>query len=103
MTSTWRIPHLRSDLVWWIVGGDEVHGSDEVRALCERTRQDLAGVETRVERLRTLTGQSWVVVDSVASYDGADGVSRVASCDIYEFEDGAVTTITSYNVELEAD
>jgi limonene-1,2-epoxide hydrolase len=95
-------PHLRTDVVWWIVGGDEVHGSDEVRALCERTRHDLDGVETRFERLRTLVGDSWVVLDSVATYEGANGVSRVASCDIYEFKDGAVTTITSYNVELEA-
>jgi hypothetical protein len=32
--------------------------------------------------------------------DGTTGV--VSSCDVYEFTDGQVTTITSYAVELDA-
>jgi len=40
-------------------------------------------------------------VDSVARYVSADGsLSRVASCDIYDFVEDRVVRIRSYNVEL---
>jgi hypothetical protein len=41
------------------------------------------------------------VIDSRATYVDAENTSfAVASCDIYEFVDGALAEITSYNVEL---
>ena len=45
-------------------------------------------------------GGDAVVVDTRTVYRDADGVSTVASCDIYEFRDGEVVTLTSYNVEV---
>jgi ketosteroid isomerase-like protein len=48
-------------------------------------------------------GGRTAAVDVVARYVDADGsTSVVSSCDVYEFEDGQVTAITSYAVELDA-
>lgn len=43
-----------------------------------------------------IVGDDAVVVDVVARYDQPASSFVVASCDIYEFVDGLVTTITSY-------
>jgi hypothetical protein len=41
-------------------------------------------------------------LDSRAEYvDAEGGSSLIASCDIYEFNDGSLATITSYTVEQE--
>jgi ketosteroid isomerase-like protein len=48
-----------------------------------------------------VAGTDAAAVDAIGRYTDADGeVSLVSSCDIYEFRDGLVTTITSYAVEL---
>jgi hypothetical protein len=36
----------------------------------------------------------------VARYAGPDGTFTVSSCDVYEFEDGALVRITSHVAEL---
>ncbi|MBJ2119784.1 hypothetical protein I6N91_02170 [Arthrobacter sp. MSA 4-2] len=66
--------------------------------------QDLKDVHTDFEQFRVLTAGESVIVDSIARYAGADGsLSRVASCDIYDFVEGRVAKIRSYNVELAPD
>jgi hypothetical protein len=48
-------------------------------------------------------GDGTVVVDTVTHYDHpSDGVSVVASCDLYDHEGGVVTRIRTYSVELPA-
>lgn len=42
-----------------------------------------------------------VAVDAIGRYAGRDEVSAVSSCDIYEFVDGTVQTITSYALEVD--
>ena len=42
-----------------------------------------------------------VAVDTLARYSGPNGVTTVASCDIYEFTGEEITTITSYAVEID--
>ena len=48
-----------------------------------------------------ITTDDCVVIDSEAEYVDDDGESsHVASCDLYEFIDGNIAAITSYNVEV---
>jgi len=95
------VPRLDDDIVWELVGGEALAGKLAVVDVCTSLARDLKDVQTTFDRLRVIVASASVVVDSVASYFSADGsISRVASCDIYDFEDGRVVRIRSYNMEL---
>ena len=96
------LPHLADDVIWTVVGADPLIGRKAVKKAIERTAADLAAVTTEFQRFRTVVGEESVVVDSLARYTDAGGdVSIVASCDIYDFaDDGRITEIVSYTVEL---
>ena len=94
-------PYLAGNITWTMVGGEQLVGRDQVVRTCEESARYLDGVETRFSRFRVLAGADWVVVDTEAAYEGADGEkSVVASCDIFEFAGAMVVNITSYNIEL---
>ena len=95
------LPHPADDVMWRVVGADPLVGLKQVKKAIERTGKYLADVTTEFQRFRTVVGDESVVVDSLARYTEAGGdVSIVASCDIYDFADGRITEIVSYNVEL---
>jgi ketosteroid isomerase-like protein len=96
-------PRLAEDVVWVAHGGPTTTGREAVVAVCEQTLAELAGSTTTFPSWRTIEGDGAVVVDVVARYDQPDGTFVVASCDLYEFDDGMVTAITSYAAELPAD
>ncbi|MGC5169059.1 nuclear transport factor 2 family protein [Microbacterium sp. DT81.1] len=93
-------PHLAEDVVWQMPGSDGLRGRDEVIAACRSTATGLEGVRVEVERFLVVDGGGSVAVDTLTRYHADDGLSVVASCDVYEFRDGAVTRITSYTVEV---
>ena len=94
-------PFLAADVVWHVMGGETRRGSDAVTAVCEETLSQLTGTTTEFTRFVTVSEADRAAVDTVARYTGPDGdISVVASCDVYEFRDGALTTITSYYAEL---
>jgi ketosteroid isomerase-like protein len=94
-------PYLADDATWSVVGEDELVGKEAITRACERLVADLAGVRTDFRRFRALVGGDWVVVESLADYtDREQQVSAVASCDIYDFRDGMLAEITSFNVAL---
>jgi hypothetical protein len=96
---------LSPDVRWTAVGEGVVTGRQSVVDACESTLADLATTTTVFSRFVVVAdadGRS-AAVDVVARYVDPDGTtSVVSSCDIYEFSDGLVTTITSYAVELDA-
>ena len=95
-------PYLDDDVSWSLVGGQELTGKEAVRAECEESASYLAGVTTDFRRFRALVGPDWVVIDSLAEYTDPQGeVSAVASCDIYDFSDGLIRRIASYNIALD--
>jgi hypothetical protein len=95
-------PHLGANVRWNIVGEAEIVGRDVVIAACEDSAAYLATVSTTFRSLRTYAGPAFVVVDAVAEYIDPDGDrSVVASCDIYQYDGGTLSEITSYTVELE--
>ena len=94
-------PELADDVTWTLIGQDQpISGKQAVVELCRRSAVELEGVTTTFRRFRVVVAEDCVVIDSLADYVGADGTSVVASCDLYDFRDGKVTAITSYNIEL---
>jgi SnoaL-like domain len=94
-------PFLSDDVSWTLVGEEQLTGKADVIATCERTAGYLAGAKTEFRRFRTLVGEDWVVIDSLADYIDCDQeTSTVASCDIYDFRDDALVAISSYTIEL---
>jgi ketosteroid isomerase-like protein len=92
---------LAPDVRWTAVGEGVLTGRDAVVDACEATLGALASGTAEFQRFVVVAGTDAAAVDVVARYTDADGeVSRVSSCDIYEFGNGLVTTITSYAVEL---
>ncbi len=95
------IPRLADDIVWTLVGEQPLVGKDAVVALLEATEAELKGTQTDFQRFRSIAAGDAVVVDSVAHYvDSTGDASEVASCDIYDFAEGQVAEIRSYNIEV---
>ncbi len=95
------IPRLADDIVWTLVGEQPLIGKDAVVTLLEATEAELKGTQTDFERFRSVASGDTVVVDSIAHYvDSTGDRSEVASCDIYDFVEGQITEIRSYNIEL---
>jgi ketosteroid isomerase-like protein len=89
-----------SDNVRWVaVGGETTIGRDAVIDICETTSRELADTRTEFLRFLIIDGDEAVAVDSLARYiEDSGDTTTVASCDIYEFLEGRVATITSYTV-----
>ena len=93
--------HMLDDIEWTLVGGDTVSGRAKVMEVCEASATELTSVRAAFERFRVLPTADGVVIDSQARYtDAEDAVSMVRSCDIYDFIDGKLAAITSFNIEL---
>ena len=97
-------PYLAEDVQWVLVGGPTLVGKQAAIEACESTLQELAQTETIFSKFRTVVGADAVVVDVIGEYSAPDQAgSVVASCDIFDFSDGLIRTITSYTTELPPD
>ena len=92
---------LAPDVRWVAVGAGELVGRQAVVDACEETLAELSAGSAEFLRFLVVAEGDRVAVDAVARYVDADGTSVVSSCDVYEFSDGLLTTVTSYAVELE--
>ena len=98
------IPHFAETLVWRAIGAGVTSGRADVTRQCTDLAAELDGVTVELRHLRVIGGAESVVVESLTAYTGDDGeISTVASCDVYDFADGVLTGITSYNVEVPPD
>ena len=79
-------PALAPDVRWTSVGDGTLTGPEAVVDACEATLGELASGTAEFERF-------------VVIADGATSV--VSSCDNFAFRDGAISSITSYTVELD--
>lgn len=94
--------YLADDVQWRTIGGELLYGKDAVMKSCNESTSYLSGVATTFTRLRAIVCETSIVIDSEATYtETTGGTSAVASCDIYDFGDGKVRSITSYNVGLD--
>ena len=94
-------PALSPDVRWTCVGAVVLEGRQAVVDACEETLAALADTHVAFTRFVVVADGATAAVDTVARYTDRDGTAVVASCDVYEFRDGALAAITSYDVELE--
>lgn len=93
--------YLSESIKWNNVGGEKYIGRDVVIDQCEKSASDLATVPTTFTKFKVRQAQACILVESIAQYkDNEDQLSTVASCDVYQFADGLLIEITSYNIEL---
>ena len=93
--------YMLDTVQWNLIGGERLEGKEAVISTCDQSATHLAGVTTKFNRFRTVIGKDCVVIESEAEYtDEKQGVSTVASCDLYDFVDGKLARITSYTVEI---
>jgi hypothetical protein len=92
---------LAKDVRWTVVGYMVLEGADAVRQTCAETLESLQDTTTIYDRCVTAAQNGIVAVDTVARYAGPNGLTAVASCDIYEFTGEVITAITSYAVEVD--
>lgn len=93
--------HIAADARWIAVGENLTEGRDAIANACAASADELANVQTEFQRFVIVAGTDAVAVDAIGRYTDPDGtVSLVSSCDVYEFRDGLITTITTYAVEL---
>jgi hypothetical protein len=93
---------MHPQVEWTLVGVARLEGIDQVRAACERSLAQLERMTTQFLRFKTVAGPDAVAIDSVAKYvDVKWQRSFVRSCDIYEFTQGYLTSITTYTAAIE--
>jgi SnoaL-like domain len=91
---------IAPDVRWVSVGGGITEGKDAVVEVCESMLLELTDTTTDFGRFLIVDGGDTVAVDAVGNYVDAAGVSVISSCDLYEFRDEQLTTITSYTVDV---
>lgn len=94
---------LDENVVWNLIGLARLEGRDAVVAACNGTTAGNVDVTTSWLRFVSTGDGDVVAVDAIGRYEGPDNVTAVSSCDIYEFTDGVVHTITSYTTEVNPD
>ena len=94
---------LAEHVEWNLVGEARLTGRDAVIAACQVTTAANADVTTTWLRFVSTGDGDVVAVDAIGRYAGPDDVTAVSSCDIYEFTDGTIRTITSYATEVDPD
>jgi hypothetical protein len=93
--------YFREDITWNMIGGEFVSGKEAVIKTCEESAKYLSGVKTTFHSFNTRIVENTVIIESSADYfDENNGKSAVASCDIYDFQEGKLQAITSYNIEI---
>ena len=94
-------PYMANEIKWNIVGGEELMGREAVIERCNQSAKYLETVSTTITKLKINHAETFVVVEGAAQFqDQENQTSSVASCDVFQFSDGRLVEITSYNIEL---
>ena len=94
-------PYMADEIKWSIVGKEELVGRDAVIDQCNKSAKFLETVSATITKLKINRAETFVVVEGAAQFqDQENQTSSVASCDVFQFSDGRLVEITSYNVEL---
>jgi hypothetical protein len=95
-------PFIADNIQWIMVGGELILGKEKVIETCEKSTNYLKTVTTTFSKFLVLDNDDYVTIDTISEYLEQDkSVSKVASCDIYKFDQGQLTEITSYCIELD--
>lgn len=101
----WRFaetyPYMAEEIRWNAIGREEFIGREAVIAQCEKSARFLETVSGTLTKLILHRAGDFVIVEGAAQFvDREDQISRVASCDIFQFSEGRLVGITSYVIEL---
>lgn len=95
-------PFITDNIQWNTVGGEVILGKEKVIETCEQSLSYLNTVTTNFTKFLLLDFENHIIVESEAEYIDQDkNISKIASCDIYKFEQGLLAKITSYCIELD--
>jgi hypothetical protein len=95
-------PFIADNIQWNTVGGEVILGREKVIETCEQSLSYLITVTTNFTKFSLLDCEKHIVVESEAEYIDQDkNISKIASCDIYKFEQDQLIEITSYCIELD--
>lgn len=94
-------PYMAEGIKWNIVGREELVGREAVIDQCNQSAKYLETVSTKITKLKIIHAETCVVVEGAAQFqDQENQTSGVASCDVFQFSDGRLVQITSYNIEV---
>lgn len=94
-------PYMADEIKWDLIGREELVGREAVIDQCNQSAKYLKTVSTTITKLKMTRAENCVVVEGAAQFqDQENQTSAVASCDLFQFSDGKLVQITSYNVEL---
>ena len=94
-------PYMADEIKWSIVGKEELVGREAVIDQCDKAAKFLETVSATSTKLKINRAETFVVVEGAAQFqDQENQTSSVASCNVFQFSDGRLVEITSYNVEL---
>jgi SnoaL-like domain len=94
-------PYMADGIKWNIVGGEELIGQEAVIDQCNQSAKYLETVSTTITKLKIIHAGTFVIVEGAAQFQDQEyQTSSVASCDVFQFSDGQLVEITSYNIEL---
>jgi len=94
------VRNMANTVTWTHIVERTIEGKADVVATCEESSRALADLVTTFDRFRVIEAGEAVVIESRAEYRGGDGdVSRVASCDIFDFSGASLQAITSFTAE----
>jgi len=94
-------PTMAEEIIWKMVGGEELSGRAAVMDRCAQAAKFLETVRTTSLKLKVIGAKEVVVVEGAAQFVHPDGhTSSVASCDVFRFSDERLVGITSYVIEL---
>jgi hypothetical protein len=94
-------PYMADEIKWNIIGREELIGREAVIDQCDKSAKFLETVSATITKLKIIRAERLVVVEGAAQFqDQENQTSGVASCDVFQFSDGRLVEITSYNVEL---
>ncbi len=94
-------PYMTNNIKWNIIGEETLMGREAVINQCEQSAKFLEAATTTITKLKLNSGKNFVAVEGSAQYRDQDNqVSGVASCDVFQFSDGKLIEISSYNIAL---
>jgi uncharacterized cupin superfamily protein len=94
-------PYMAEEIKWNIIGREELVGREAVIHQCRESAKYLETVSATITKLKIIRAETCVIVEGAAQFqDQENQTSSVASCDVFQFSDGQLVEITSYNVEL---
>ena len=84
-------------VVWNLVGSALIEGKSEVIAFCEKMSREMEGSE--LTNTQQIVDGNLVAVQGFCRYIKGGMPSQLFYCDVYQFEDNQIISITSYAIE----